>query len=349
MKLSDYTLSLLDDIENRIDPETEEDYRAQWQAFWDGNCTGSVFIPRRKKVSAPGVKPQGIHINDALHDYEMMLDAQLAGISGALASPHAALGMRANYGSAILASLFGPEIYEMPREMNTLPTIVSLNDSDRVRAILEKGLPDLNTGFGKDVLHFGEICAELFEKYPKIKKYVEVYHPDTQGPLDIAELLWGSSIFYEMYDDPDFVHGILQLVTDTYKAFLDAWYAIIPPYPSEICVHWGIMIKGKILLRLDSGVNLSGEFYEEFSKPYDKALLDYYGGGALHYCGHGDHFVPSLCEIDNLYGINLSQPELNNMDVILQSVCASDKRIFGLPRAAQFAEKPYMKKGILHG
>ena len=30
MELSSYTLALLDDIERRIDPETEEDYRAQW-------------------------------------------------------------------------------------------------------------------------------------------------------------------------------------------------------------------------------------------------------------------------------------------------------------------------------
>ena len=70
--------------------------------------------------------------------------------------------------------------------------------------------------------------------------------------------------------------------------------------------------------------------------------------GYLHFCGRGDHYVPSLCEIERLNGINLSQPELNDMDVILQTVCAKDKRIVGLAGAERFAQRPYMKPGILH-
>ena len=70
--------------------------------------------------------------------------------------------------------------------------------------------------------------------------------------------------------------------------------------------------------------------------------------GCLHFCSRGDHYVPSLCEIERLNGINLSQPELNDMDVILQTVCAKDKRIVGLAGAERFAQRPYMKPGILH-
>lgn len=33
MNPSSYTKALLEDIERRIDPEVEEDYRAQWEAF----------------------------------------------------------------------------------------------------------------------------------------------------------------------------------------------------------------------------------------------------------------------------------------------------------------------------
>ncbi len=348
MKLSDYTISLLDDIEKRIDPDSEEDYRAQWKAFWDGNITEPCFIPKRKKLTKPTIAVKQIHINDCLENMELMLDAQLADVSSRLSGEKAALGMRANYGTGIMTSLFGAEIFEMPRETNTLPTTRSFNDSDKMREILDKGMPDLTNGFGGKVLEFGEMCSEIFEKYPKIKKYVEVFHPDTQGPLDIAELLWGGEMFYEMFDDPDFVHDVMRLITDSYKAFMDKWYSVSPTPRREMNVHWGIMHRGVILLRLDSGMNISRDFYEEFSRPYDCELLDYYGGGCLHFCGTGDHYVPSLCEIDNLYGINMSQPHLNNMDVILQSVNNADKRIFGLKDADVFAQKPYMKKGILH-
>ena len=33
MKPSETTIALLEDIERRIDPETEEDYKAQWRDF----------------------------------------------------------------------------------------------------------------------------------------------------------------------------------------------------------------------------------------------------------------------------------------------------------------------------
>ncbi len=348
MKLSNYTLALLNDIENRIDPETEEDFRSQWIRFWEGETDTSVFRPTRKQITAPGVELKDININDCLGDWELMLDAQLADVSRRLAAKSPALGMRANYGTGIMPSLFGAKIFEMPRELNTLPTTKSLNDDDKIRAILEKGLPDLQTGYGKDVLRFGEICAEVFENYPKIKKYVEVYHPDTQGPLDVAELLWGGEMFYAMYEDPDFVHTVIRLITDTYKAFMDKWYSIVPQR-GEYSVHWGFLIRGTLMIRLDSAMNISPAFYEEFSKQYDKELFDYYGGGCMHFCGRGDHFIRSMCDIDTMYAFNMSQPHLNNMDLILSAACTRNKHIIGLPQADQYGSRPDVLKGTISG
>lgn len=347
MKLSDYTISLLEDIERRIDPESEENYMSGWRRFWYGEHDGLVFSPCRDKVSSPGIEFKPIHINDALHDRELMLDMQLQDLSARLGSKAASLGIRANYGTGIMPSLFGAEIFEMPRETGNLPTTRSLNDSDKIREILECGLPDLNGGYGADVFAFGEMCAEIFEKYPKIKKYVQVYHPDLQGTLDVAELLWGGEMFYEMYDDPDFVHGILRLITDTYRAFMKKWYMFIPKY-GDITVHWGSVIRGPLLLRLDSGINLSPEFCREFSFPYDRELLDYFGGGCMHFCGRGSHYIDDLCAIDSLYGINLSQPEMNDMDRIMNAVLKNDKRIFGLPNASLYVDRAGMKNSVVN-
>ena len=71
MNLSEYTTALLDDIERRIDPEVEDDYYAQWKSFWYEQREGLLFTPKRKKTSAPGVELKAIHINDALHDFEL--------------------------------------------------------------------------------------------------------------------------------------------------------------------------------------------------------------------------------------------------------------------------------------
>lgn len=346
MTLSSYTKSLLDDIERRIDPETEEDYRAQWEAFWCGPVEDRVLCPRRKKTSQPEIDVRSICINDALHDYELMLCSELGALSKKLASTRASLGVRANYGTGILTSLFGAEVFEMPRETNTLPTTRAIGDGDRIRALTDKGMPDLYRGFGKDVFFFGEFCSEIFERYPKIRKYVEIYHPDTQGPLDIVELLWGGGMFYEMYDDPEFVHSVLRLVTDTYKAFLEKWYTIVAPR-NGLSVHWSYMHRGNIMLRLDSAMNISEDFYNEFSKPYDREVLDHFGGGCLHFCGRGDHYISSACEIESLYGIQLSQPHLNDMKKLFRAVDAREKRIFGLAHASEHLESISMRKGLV--
>lgn len=349
MKISEYTISLLDDIERRIDEEAEEDFQSQWQNFWDGKTNEKVFVPCRKKLSDPGVELKRININDALDDLDLMLARELCDLSRRLSKKTPALGIRANYGTGIMTSLFGAEIFEMPRETDTLPTTKSFNDTDKIRDIVEKGMPRLDNALGGRVFEFGELCAEVFEKYPKIKRYVQIYHPDTQGPLDIAELLWGGEMFYEMYDDPDFVHDVMRLVTDTYKAFMNKWYGIIPIREKGLTQHWWLLHKGNIMLRCDSAMNLSADFHREFALPYDKELLDCFGGGCMHFCGRGDHYIDSLCSIDSLYGINMSQPHLNDMNKIFDAVARNKKVILTLPSAAEYAENERVRPGMITG
>lgn len=107
------------------------------------------------------------------------------------------------------------------------------------------------------------------------------------------------------------------------------------------------MHPGKIMLRLDSAMNISPEFYNEYSKSYDSELLEYYGGGCLHFCGKGDHYIESLCEIEKLYGINLSQPHLNDMDKIFRAVSEKGKRIVDLSGAHKLAEEYNVKRGMI--
>ena len=96
--------------------------------------------------------------------------------------------------------------------------------------------------------------------------------------------------------------------------------------PSEVMnPHWGILYhRGSILLRDDSAMNLSPELYREYALPYDSELLSCYGG-AVHFCGRGDHYVEELSCAEGLYGINLSQPDYNDMEKIYK--CTVDKGI----------------------
>lgn len=343
IKLSRETLALLDDIEARIDPETEEDYLGQWRDFLYNRFEGDIFTPVRKKCSAPLVDiPTIDNINDAIESYDNMLRHQLQGVSYALGSKRGNLCVRANYGTGILSSLFGSEIFVMPRETNTLPTTRAFNDTEIIRAKVEAGMPDLMSGFGRQVFEFGELCAEVFENYPKIKKYVNVYHPDLQGPLDICELLWGGEIFYAMYDEPELVHAMLRLVTDTYTAFIEKWFGMFPP-SDEMNLHWAFLWhRGAIMLRNDSAMNLQPDFYREFAMPYDGELLGKYGG-AVHFCGRGDHYIESLGSLPGLYGVQMSQPQYNDMEIIYKNTVDRGIKLLGFNK--KYAEEHLSREG----
>ena len=346
-KPSEKTLALLSDLEDRIDPEVEDDYQKQWEDFLDGKFNGEIFMPLRKKIAAPKTVWPKININDALESYDVMLQSELCRASWALNSNGRVPCIRANYGTGIMTSLFGAEIFVMPRENNTLPTTRPFDDTDKIRQTLEKGIPEHTAGFGKKVFEFGEICAELFEKYPKIKKYVPVNHPDFQGPLDACELLWGCEMFYAMYDEPELVHGMLSLITDTYTEMMKKWYAIIPP-EKDLNPHWqSFYYRGNILLRSDSAMNVSPDTYNEFSLTYDKKLLDAFGGGAVHFCGRGDHYIEALCSLPNVTGINMSQPQYNDMEKIYKATV--DKKIPLLGFNYDRAHSDVIRNGAFNG
>ncbi|MBQ9785756.1 MAG: hypothetical protein IJW29_09660 [Clostridia bacterium] len=333
------TLSLLEDIERRIDPETEEDFSAQWRRFLCDEFDGDIFMPRRKRLSAPGIDYPKIHINDAIEDYDLMLQSELSVISYSLTNPSRTLGCWVGgYGTGLLSSVLGAEIFVVPREHNTPPTTRVLGGTDRIRAMVDAGLPNLENGFGKRTFECGSIFAEVFSRYPKISKYVSVYHPDLQGPLDIAELLWGEEMFYAMYDEPELVHATLSLITDTFTAFLKRWQTIFP-CTSDINCYKFYHYRGTILLRCDSAMNLSPALYREFAVPYDTLLYKRFGGGAMHFCGKGDHYIEVLSSVPGLTGVNLAQPEYNDMETIYRNTVDKGIKILILSRDQALRDK----------
>ena len=90
------------------------------------------------------------------------------------------------------------------------------------------------------------------------------------------------------------------------------------------------------MLRCDIAMNISPEMYDEFSVPYDLILLQKYDGGAMHFCGRGDHYIELLARTPGLTGVNLSQPEYNDMEKIYRNTV--DRGIMILGFHAQRAE-----------
>ena len=119
--------------------------------------------------------------------------------------------------------------------------------------------------------------------------------------------------------------AVTQLVTDTYVGYLKKWLELVPPRGDGACMaHWGFFFKGRVMLRDDSIVNLSPEMYAEFVKPYDDRILEEFGGGAIHFCGKADHCIDLMTDSRWLTAVNMSQPEMNDMQVIHGATVGKD-------------------------
>ena len=310
----------LEDLESRIDPAVEDELIASWRTFVDLRCPDPVFHPARRRVSPPRLAWPRPRTNAAQLDPDAMLLEQYCGCSDLLASGAGRVMMvRANYGTPTLAMPFGAELFLMPEETNTLPASRPLGTA-AVRAFLERGeKPSSDHPYLQKVYATGRRFAEVARKYPRIGKYVGIYHPDTQGPLDIVEMVWGSEVFTALFDEPETVHRLLNLVVDLYIAVMHKWIAISPLSFHGMGIQWGLLYRSGIMLRDDSAMNLSPAMFEEFMLPYDCRLLKTFGGGAMHSCGRVEHFIPFLHQMPGLHAFNMSQPHLNDMEKVWQA------------------------------
>ena len=340
----------LEDLENRLDVAVEEKLVADWREFLSGRCPAPYFQPRRGKAVPARVEWPKLLINPALKDLELMLLRELSVASRRIAEGNGQiLNIRCNYGTTILPSLFGVEIFYLDDAHDTLPASHPLpGGTDGIRALVDAGVPDLDRGWGARVFETAAYFREKLAPYPKLSEYVRIYHPDLQGPLDLAEMIWGSDIFLAFYDCPELVKALLALLTETYRRFMHRWEEAFPGRTGRLCSHWGWGHIGRIVLRDDSAMNLPAEMYREFAQPFDRELLEEFGGGVVHFCGRGDHYIADLAATPGLTGVQLSQPEYNDMETIYRNTV--DRGIPLLALSLEGAVKPALAAGRnLHG
>ncbi|MHB9131346.1 MAG: hypothetical protein ACYDBB_09685 [Armatimonadota bacterium] len=337
----------LEDLESRIDAEEEESLFAEWQAFATGNFSGGLFSPRRTTRRPPTVEWPQVSANMALDSFDAMVLHQLGLCSDLLAKGLGSLlAVRANYGTPILPSLFGVTMYRMDDALNTLPTCYPLVDRDAISAVIDRGVPSLWQSLAGQALETTRNYVKLFADYPNIARYVHIYHPDTQGPMDLCELVWGNDIFIACYEEPALVHSLLAMMTETYTVYMRVWESIVPFRREGVAVHWGMLHRGNIMLRTDTAMNFSAAMYAEFIKPYDQCLLDEFGGGAIHFCGRGDHYIDQAASMHGVFAINLTQPEYNDMEAIYQHTVDQNIQLMDLSR--QHAESAIALGRDLH-
>jgi hypothetical protein len=228
--------------------------------------------------------------------------------------------LRPNLGTGLIASQFGAEIRLVE---DNPPWTMPLGSEERLRALVESPLPPATSGLAQRALEQYAYFDRALAAYPNCRAAFWVTLPDLQGPFSTAELLWGSAIYPAMYEEPDLVRGLMERITEQMLTV----YRLLMPHVHEDAQpgythQHGVAIKGNVLVRNDSIINLSPALYRDMVQPFDAQLARDLGAIGVHFCGRGQHQVPNLLAIPGIASIDIGNPEMLDLDMLYQHACA---------------------------
>jgi hypothetical protein len=314
---------ILDDIEPRIDLRHVERVCARHRAALAYEALDIpplvCYIPYEGKRFEPYPYPEAF-----ADPAKMMVNELLLGFTSIYhaVSEHddAPLCLRPNLGTVLIASMFGSQIRLVE---NNMPWAAALGGHDRLRAVVESHLPAVTDGLGQRVLDQYAYYHAALRDYPNCRAAFEITFPDLQSPFDTAELLWGSSIFPDLFEHEDLVRALL----DRIAAQMLAVYRHLEPLVRESlrpAAHWqhACAFNGKMLLRSDSCILMSPRMYREIVMPCDARLAAELGSIGIHFCGDGHHQIDNMLAIPGLQSLDFGQPHMMDTDAIYQKASA---------------------------
>jgi hypothetical protein len=222
--------------------------------------------------------------------------------------------IRANFGTVIIASMFGTCV----EQIGDNPPWVR-HDNDRnisLEQVLEHDPLDFSKGCCPRVVEMCQFYENVLSDYPELKSLIKLVLPDLQGPFDNLELTVGSDVFIELYQNQDLVYKALEAMTTAQIGFAQHLVQYISETSNTFSHQHATMIKGRILLRNDSVIMMSPAMYRNLIASHDEHVLRELGGGGIHSCGKIENHIPAFLELPSILCLDLGQPELNNVDSI---------------------------------
>lgn len=251
---------------------------------------------------------------DAFYDPVAMMQNQLLDrvVPGILLKDDNPLSLRNNHGGIQIASVLGAEwnIYE-----DNFPWVHPIADRSMLEEIAySTEQPTQKQGGLPRAFETLELYKHKLAQYPPLSAAVQISVPDLQGPMDTAEQIWGSSIYYAFYDAQDLLGNLLERIVEVMLTVF-RWfqaYSTDRLLPNCATQH-GYMVPGQFLIRDDSSLPLSPSMYEDFVSRHDARLADAFGRISIHSCGNWDHLVEKFAGIPGVVGLDPGNPEM--MDI----------------------------------
>lgn len=261
-----------------------------------------------KQHDFPPGWPQ-IPYSQAYRDPAKMLIYELArAYEGALLKDDRAYTIRANYGLVLLAAMVGCDYWQ---DQENMPWAEAVQTTAEIQAILDRGLPDMNSSLAAQVWETEAYFREMLAPYPNLRQTVRIGCPDAQGPFNTAVNIAGVNVYYLVLDRPELVHRLLQFSTDLYLAVIRHHKQLMDE-PATVGYSFSYKIAGGGRASDDSAVMMSGPMYEEFVKPYNAQAYQSTQGGLLHFCGKGDQFYQHMVNTPGITAIQFGNPEMQD-------------------------------------
>lgn len=245
------------------------------------------------------------------NDQEKMLLSELKYVyEGAVLKDDRMYTIRANYGVGGIPSLFGCKIHQ---KGDTYPWVEHITDFEVIKKIVKKGEPHINNDFVEKIVKTEFYYKNILSKYKNLSKAVKITVPDLQGPFNIATEILGDTVFTMVYDYPDVLKELLEIITSVYIKYARYHKEIIVE-PLDNGYHLCYRLKiGGVRLCEDSGLSLSPKMYREFCQPYNvKAFKDFNGGDVL-LCGNPHHVINVIFDTPGVRAITYWSDKIDDL------------------------------------
>lgn len=192
--------------------------------------------------------------------------------------------IRANLGTATILACSGLEQESFPDKMPWLAE--HLTKEQIIKLSLDDIQPRGTFARGLEMMHYyKEIMGDS----------IPVYVMDTQGPFDLAHLMLGDELFIQLYDDPPFVHHLMNLCLEL-GIKTHRWMKELIDEPLTSLHHGNSLYSESFGIRIceDTTVMLSPDHIEEFALKYSRKLAREFGGAWVHYCGYHEGLTDSI-------------------------------------------------------
>jgi len=174
---------------------------------------------------------------------------------------------------------------------------------------------------------------------------VAAYQPDTQGIFDIAHLLYGDAIFYDIMDEKKtgWIDELLDICLDLMVRAARYVKECIGEEKSRMIHGHGTeqgVYFADVGLRIseDSPAMISPEMIDRFVMPHIERCVEEFGGVFMHYCGRHEYFFERLCRCEGVRAVDLGNPELYDTRWLFE-LCAETNTVLYSRVAAEESEK----------